>query len=159
MEIKFNIKNLWKWFCNFSLWKIKRSRGKNYYPKKFNICFVKSKSLISDHDGSGMQTNQKEPNIELHLNFNLSATSSKLRKKIFMQFSVTCHIYEPIWICLTVPSAHRPIFYHRQKNRSENWFMCADFLLKKNQTFPFQQFVCDKKSLRVHWLQSNKKSE
>ena len=58
-----------------------------------------------------------------------------------------------------MPSAHGPIFYRRQKNRSENRFVCADFCSDIKSLRSFLGAAFDKKSVRVCWLQSDKNSE
>ena len=54
---------------------------------------------------------------------------------------------------------HRTRTDFRQKNRSENRFVCADFCSDIKSLRSFLRVVYDKKSVRVRWLQSEKKSE
>ena len=53
----------------------------------------------------------------------------------------------------------RTDFFSLTKNRSENWFVCADFCYDIKSLRSFLGAAYDKKSVRVHWLQFDKKSE
>ena len=53
----------------------------------------------------------------------------------------------------------RTDFLSTTKNRSENRFVCADFCSDIKSLRSFLGVAYDKKSVRVRWLQSEKKSE